>query len=305
MLLGTAGHPGGADAGVLATVLTAAGHHGPGDASAAGAWPLAVLVAAVLTAPYAAGVARYRARMPRAWSARRTASWCAGALLVGVALSPVLGAVPDPAVRHMVQHLLLGMLAPLGLVLAAPVTLLLGAAGPRGRRGVAALLRARAVRAVTHPVTAALLHVGGLLTLYLTPLYARAAADPVVHALVLAHFLLAGCLFAWAVASTDPAPHRPGVGTRLVVLVAAAGVHGALAKYLYAHADRLPPGGGHTAAQVETAALWMSYGGDVAEVLLAVALLAGWYGARRRADARRDRRHVVLPPRAGARTLAG
>ncbi|MFS0704342.1 cytochrome c oxidase assembly protein [Cellulomonas sp. 179-A 9B4 NHS] len=267
-------------------VLAVAVHHGGGAGTPVTAWPLAVLVAALLAVPYAVGVARYRDRMPRAWPPWRTASWCAGALLVGAAVSPVLGVVPDPAVRHMVQHLLLGMLAPLGLVLAAPVTLLLGAASPRGRRLVAAVLHAPIVRVLTHPVTAALLHVGGLLALYLTPLYARAASDPVVHALVLVHFLLAGCLFAWAVAGPDPAPRRPGVLPRLVVLVVASGVHGALAKYLYAHADRLPPGGGHTVAQVEAAARWMYYGGDVAEVLLAVALLAGWYRVRRRSPAR-------------------
>ncbi|QCB94920.1 cytochrome c oxidase assembly protein [Cellulomonas shaoxiangyii] len=271
---------------MTADALAAAGHHAADGGAAATAWPVAVLVAALLTAPYAAGVARYRATMPRAWSPWRTASWGAGALLVGVAVSPVLGVVPDPAVRHMVQHLLLGMLAPLGLVLAAPVTLLLGAASARGRRAVAAVLRLGVVRVLTHPVTSALLHVGGLVVLYLTPLYARAADDPVVHALVLLHFLLAGCLFAWAVAGPDPAPHRPGLATRLGVLVVAAGVHGALATYLYAHADRLPPGGGHTVAQVEAAAQWMYYGGDVAEVLLAVALFAGWWRSRRRADAR-------------------
>lgn len=270
-------------------LVAAAGHHGGGAPPGATAWLVALLVAAALALPYAAGVAAHRARMPRAWSPWRTASWCAGALLVGVALSPALAAVPDPAVRHMVQHLLLGMLAPLGLVLAAPVTLLLGAASTRGRRAVAAVLAAGPVRVLTHPAAAALLHVGGLVVLHLTPLSALAGRSGAVHGLVLLHFVLAGALFTWAVAGPDPAPHRPGVLTRLVVLVVAGGVHGALAKYLYAHADRLPPGGGHTVAQGEAAARWMAYGGDVAEVLLAVALLAGWYRARRAADTRAAR----------------
>ncbi|QGQ20656.1 cytochrome c oxidase assembly protein [Cellulomonas sp. JZ18] len=225
----------------MSTALAAAaGHHGVPGAPAPGAWLVAVLVAAALALPYAAGVAAYRSRMPRPWRPARTAAWCAGALLVGVAVSPALAVVPEPAVRHMLQHVLLGMLAPVGLVLAAPVTLLLGAASTRGRRALAAVLAARVVRVLTHPVTAALLHVGALVVLYLTPLYGLAGREPAVHALVLVHFLLAGTLFAWAVAGTDPAPHRPGLGTRAVVLVVAAGVHGALAKYLYAHADRLP-----------------------------------------------------------------
>ncbi|WP_309133663.1 cytochrome c oxidase assembly protein [Cellulomonas sp.] len=276
-----------------APVLAAAGHHGGVGAPGVAAWLVAALVAAACALPYAAGVAAYRTRMPRAWSPWRTASWCAGAVGVGVAVSPVTAVVTDPAVRHMVQHLLLGMLAPLALVLAAPVTLLLGAASPRGRRRVARVLRARPVRVLTHPVTAALLHVGGLVVLYLTPLYALAARDGVVHVLVLVHFLLAGSLFAWAVAGPDPAPHRPGLPTRLAVLVVAGGVHGALAKLLYSRAGSLPAGGGYTAAQTEAAAQWMYYGGDVAEVLLAVALFAGWYAARDRSRRRR------FPPASG------
>lgn len=132
---------------------------------------------------------------------------------------------------------------------------------------------------MTHPVTAAVLHVGGLGVLYLTPLYALSTQRPLVHALVHVHVLVSGCLFAWSLAGPDPAPRRPGTATRLAVLVMAGGAHAALAKLLYAHAGRLPVGAGHAPADVETAARWMYYGGDVAEVLLALAVLTTWYRA--------------------------
>jgi putative membrane protein len=91
------------------------------------------------------------------------------------------------------------------------------------------------------------------------------------------HFLAAGYLFAWAIAGPDPAPRRPGIGTRTAVLVLAAGAHSYLGKLLYARAGELPHGAGHGASEMEVAAQWMYYGGDLAELLLAAALFATWY----------------------------
>ncbi|WP_247746979.1 cytochrome c oxidase assembly protein, partial [Streptomyces oryzae] len=70
-----------------------------------------------------------------------------------------------------------------------------------------------------------LLNTGSLAVLYCTPVYALAAAYPAGHWLLRAHFLAAGCLFAWVVAGPDPAPARPGVPARLVLLGAAIAGH--------------------------------------------------------------------------------
>ncbi|MBB4908609.1 cytochrome c oxidase assembly protein [Actinophytocola algeriensis] len=48
------------------------------------------------------------------------------------------------------------------------------------------------------------------------------------------HFLVAGYLFAWLIAGPDPAPHRPGVPARLVLLGVAIAVHATLAQLMYA-----------------------------------------------------------------------
>ena len=47
------------------------------------------------------------------------------------------------------------------------------------------------------------------------------------------HFVFAGCLYAWVIAGPDPAPHRPSVPARLVVLGVAVAVHSVLAQLLY------------------------------------------------------------------------
>jgi putative membrane protein len=254
---------------------------------------LTVLVVTVTAGVYLAGTRAYRQRRLRAWSAWRTASWLTGAGLLAVGLSPAVEAMDSEPVGHMLQHLLLGMFAPLGLVLGAPVTLLLGSVGGAVRRGVGRVLGSRPFHVLSHPVTAAALSVGGTFVFYLTPLYATSERDAVVHHLVHAHLVAAGYLFTWSVAGPDPARRRPSVATRATVLVLAAGAHGYLAKLLYADAARLPPGSGHPAAQAELAAQWMYYGGDVAELLLAAALFAGWYRLRAAVPARTARATVT------------
>jgi putative membrane protein len=266
---------------VGAAVLAHGGSHGAG--SAAGAWLLPVLVAIVLGAGYLTGVVRLRGS-GRRWSGGRTASFLLGAGLVGAALSPAVDA--GTAGGHMAQHLLLGMFAPVALVLGAPVTLLLSGLPVSARRPVAVLLRSWALHALSHVTTAAVLSVGGLYLLYLTPLYALSTHSEVVHHLLHVHFLLAGYMFAWAVAGPDPAPRRPGMAVRLAVLVVAGGFHAFLAKLLYSRAPVLPAGGGYDAAEVEAAARLMYYGGHVADLLLLVALFATWYRRTGRALAR-------------------
>ncbi|MGN6598699.1 MAG: cytochrome c oxidase assembly protein [Actinomycetes bacterium] len=253
----------------------------------------ALLVVIAATVPYLAAVRRYQRRRQRRWGRRRTASWLSGAVLLALGLSPVMESLGSEPVAHMVQHLLLGMFAPLTLVMGAPMTLLLATLDAPAARRVAHLLATRPVRVLAHPLTAAVLSVGGMLVLYLTPLAAMTEGDDGLHRLVHAHVIASGCLFAWSISGPDPSRHRPPVATRAVVLVLAGGVHGFLAKLLYAHAGALPPGWNGDVAELRAAAQWLYYGGDVAELLLAAALFAGWY--RRRGQRARAHRGADTP----------
>jgi putative membrane protein len=167
-----------------------------------------VLAGLVPGALYLIGVQRIRRRYGRPWSPWRTASFAAGCVLVCVALSPVVDRPAAADARgHMVQHLMLGMYAPLGLVLGAPLTLLLGASLVDARRAMRRMLGRRWVRLPANLVVATGLSVGGLYMLYLTPLYALSTRSDVVHHLTHLHFLVAGSLFAWAIAGPDPSRH--------------------------------------------------------------------------------------------------
>jgi len=178
--------------------------------------PLALV--ALLPAVYLLLVRRAARSGRRPLPRRRTASFLTGCVLLAVALLPPLAAFAHRDFRgHMLQHLLIGMYAPVALVMGAPITVLLRALPVKHARRLTGVLRSRALRPPTHPVTALTLTGGGMAVLYFTPLYDATAADPVLHRLVHAHFLLSGCLFAWVIAGPDPAPSRPGVPARLVV----------------------------------------------------------------------------------------
>ncbi|TYB57064.1 cytochrome c oxidase assembly protein [Nonomuraea sp. PA05] len=237
----------------------------------AGASPV-VLVIALVAAGYLTLSARHGSGR---W---RVVAFLTGLTLAAAALTGPIAALAAADFRgHMLQHLLIGMLAPLCLVLGAPMTLLLRALPAARARRLSALLRRRAVHALAHPVTALVLSVGGLVVLYCTPLFRHTMTNGWLHAAVHLHFLLSGCLFAWVIAGPDPAPRRPPVPARLVVLGVAIAVHAGLSQLMYAGvAVDLPV----PEDQRRGAAEIMYYGGDLAELLLALALVLGWKPAR-------------------------
>ncbi|QUE76231.1 cytochrome c oxidase assembly protein [Stutzerimonas stutzeri] len=240
---------------------------------------LLVLLTLGLWFAYVLGV-RSQRRRRKAWSCRRLISFSLGCGLLVLALSPPMVEWGHADLRgHMMQHLLLAMFAPIALMLGAPGTLLLRCVPVVTARRLTDLAATAPLRCVSHPVTALLLDIGALYVLYLTPLYQLSFSQPLLHVWLHLHFVLAGYLFSWSIAGPDPAPHRPGIWLRLVVLFIAIAGHAVLGKLMYAYG--FPRDAGHGLAQIEAAAQLMYYGGDLAELLLALVFFATWY--RRRA----------------------
>ena len=217
------------------------------------------------------------ARRVPGWAPGRTTSWLVGtaALLLAVAGPPALGVEHD-FFAHMASHLLLGMVAPLLLVLGAPVTLALRVLPVARARRLTRLLRRWPVRLLTEPAVAGVLDLGGLWLLYRTDLWQRAAHEPLLHVLVHVHVLLAGYLFTLSLVGPDPLPHRRSYVHRAAVLVLAGAAHAILAKTLYV----VPPAG-VPVDRAELGAILMYYGGDGVELVLAALLCARWYRASR------------------------
>lgn len=246
----------------------------------------AVAVGTILA--YSWGADRLR-RRGDAWPWHREAAFTIGAWAIAYAC---VGPLPGgPFTIHMGQHLILGMGAPLLLVLARPPTLALRAlrAG-RARRTLLAFLRSKPAAWLAFPPVPALLSVGGLWLLYRTPVFAAVQPQPAAHTLLQAHVLLTGLLFTFAVCQLDPVGHRWSLAWRAGTLLAAGAAHAVLAKALYAAP---PPGTAVTAPDLETAAQLMYYGGDLAELALAAVLALQWYRAVGRARAREHRRTAL------------
>ncbi len=253
--------------------------HDQGSARGLGAAvTVPVLLAAAVGYLLSARRARYR-NPAQGWNRGRSASFLGGLALLAVALLPPLAPTAHTDFRgHMAQHLLIGMYAPLALVLSAPVTLVLRALPPAQARWVTAVLHSPPARLLAHPTVALTLSTGTLGLLYFTPLYNTTTAHPATHWLLHAHFLASGCLFAYVIAGPDPAPVRPGVRARLVYLGLAIAAHALIAQAMYGgfFVDIHAP-----ISQVQQGAEIMYYGGDIAELLLAGALVATWRPERR------------------------
>jgi putative membrane protein len=211
------------------------------------------------------------------WPARRVALFLAGLTAVAAALSPPLATHDGAFPIHVLQHLLLAMVAPLLLALSAPVTLALRVLSPGVRRRLVALLHAGPVRAITHPVPAALLDVLPLALLYLTPLYGATEAHPMLHGWVHLHFLLAGCLFAWSVVGTDAMPGRAGIRARGAAILLVSAAHATIAKLAYGAGPLAAGADGVSVADWRLGTQLMWYGGDAIELLLVVAFALQWY----------------------------
>ena len=275
-------------------------HASGGAGWSIGPW-IVLLPFVAAAAIYVGAVFGERSR-DRPWPWWRTASWLLGVSVAALAMSPVALSAPGyPFTDHAIRHLLIGMVAPVLLVLAAPMTLALRSFAVSSARRLSRALRSAPARALGHPVVAGLLAVGSLWLLYTTPLF-EVTADSFLHLVLMLHFLAAGFLFTAAVAPVDPSPHRASLGMRLVVLALALAAHGVLTKALYASVEAGTGGiaeliriGDATPADVQTGAQLMYYGGDVVDLALIALVLWGWYRAAGRPRSGRRAADSAVP----------
>jgi cytochrome c oxidase assembly factor CtaG len=173
--------------------------------------PLQLLTLAVVVVAYAVR-ARTLARRGQPVARARVALFAAGLLLLLAALvSPVATLGEERFSFHMVQHLLLGDLAPLAL--------LAGMTGPL-LRPLLALPPVHALRVLAHPLVALPLWTLNLYVWHLPRFYEAAIENGAVHALEHLSWFVAGTLMWAPVLETLPAPRWFGSGAKLGYIVA-------------------------------------------------------------------------------------
>ena len=192
------------------------------------------------TALYIAGVVKL-SRNGVKWPVGRTIAFALGISVIDFATSGGLGLYSFFSFsHHMMAHMLLGMVAPIGIVLGAPITLALRAlpAGrslvasdgehetERGPRGLlTAILSSRFVAIMSNPIVALAIFDGSLFALYFTPIFEILMGSHLGHIVMSVHFLLAGILFFHVIIGIDPRPKQYPFIFRIVILFAAMSIH--------------------------------------------------------------------------------
>jgi putative membrane protein len=213
-------------------------------------WPLDVAAVAAATS-YVLAARRVRG----GWPARRTAAFLAGIGCVLVALQSGIGAFDDRLLSaHMVQHMLLLLVAPLLLLGGRPFLLTLQAL-PSPRRPAIARALARVARA-TRPLPCLAVFYAVLLLTHLPAFYDATLTHPLLHDLEHALYLSAGLLLWWPILDADPAPTRRlgGLG-RLVYVLAAMPPMALVGAFLNRHPSLVYPAYGQPGHALGVSAL--------------------------------------------------
>jgi len=167
------------------------------------------------------------------WPVGRTIAFALGISAVDFATSGGLGLYSHFAfANHMMAHMVLGMIAPIGIVLGAPITLALRTL-PLGRnqqesgiRGIfIELLHSKLSKFYTNPVVALAIFDGSLFALYFTPLFGNIMQGHSGHFFMSLHFLLAGFLFFQVLIGIDPLPRKVPHIAKIIVIFAAMSIH--------------------------------------------------------------------------------
>ena len=182
------------------------GPHGPSLLTSWALEPWQLVPTALLSFLYwrrTRTLARRGAPVP-AW--RQACFWLGIGLLLVALASPIDAFVGELFFMHMLQHVLLGDLAPLCVVLGLTGPVLQPALRVRG---------VNALRFLTHPAVALPLWAYSLLIWHVPFLYQAALHNPVVHAFQHICFFTAGALMWSPVVETLPGPEWFGTGFKL------------------------------------------------------------------------------------------
>ena len=226
-----------------------------------------IFCALVMSASYL--YAAYRKK----WPVYRSVLWIAGIIsAVIVMVGPFAEEMHHQFVYHMYGHLLLGMLAPLLLVLAMPLRLLLGTLPVKSARRFSRFMASPYIRFIAHPVTATILNTGGLWLLYRTDLFMMMHHNIWLYYAIHFHIFAAGYLFTAVMLELDPVRHPYSFKFRAIVMMVSVALHQILSKSFYPY----PPAGVEV-LQAQAGAVVMYYGGDVIELILIFIMCLGWY----------------------------
>ena len=185
--------------------------------------PIVTAFTALVAAAYLWGVLRVRRRHPRRpWPLRRTIPFLLGLLVINLATQSGIGTYDDTLFwDHMIQHLMLIMVAPPLLVAGQPVTLLLHASRNPLHTGVKKLVRSRPVQWITWPGFGVAAYAATIVGTHLTSFMNLVIEHDAIHEAEHVLYLVVGYLFFLPLLGHEPIRWRVPYPIRLLVLALA------------------------------------------------------------------------------------
>ena len=224
--------------------------------------------------------------------------WNGGLLVLFVALcSPIATYDTTLFSVHMVQHILLTLVAAPLLALGAPITLLLRVSSPRTRQKVILpVLHSWPVRVISFPVVTWVVFAAVMWASHFSGLYDASLDNDLVHILEHGIYLFVGLLFWWPVVGSDPSPWRMPHAARVGYLFLGMPQSSFLAlailsapAVLYPHYETLVRTWGPTPLadqQLAGGIMWVV--GDAIFLIAMIAAIWVWLRAEEREGARLD-----------------
>jgi putative copper resistance protein D len=226
----------------------------------------------------------------RRWARSRTVAFLGGLVALWVAVGSGVVRYDETSVAlHVVQHLLLMMVAPPLLALGRPVVLASQAAPRSVRPTILRALRSRSAGGLTHPGVGAVLYFGLMLAMFADrSMYDYLIGHPLAHAAGHVLVLSSGVLYWHPLLGVDPARRRMSHPMRLLAIMLAMPLEAATGLWLGLSTRPIDPI--NTLADSRSAGeLFLAVAMTVSGVW-AVVVMAQWYRQAAREDRRETRR---------------
>jgi cytochrome c oxidase assembly factor CtaG len=183
--------------------------------------PVVTVLVVVFAGLYGWGVVRVARRHPaRPWPAWRSALFLGGLAVVVIATQSGVGAYDDVLFwDHMVQHLMLIMVAPPLLIFGQPITLLMHASRNPLHTWTKRALRSKVATFLTWPVFGAAAYTVAVVAAHLTNLANQVESNQTLHNTEHGVFLIIGYLFFLPILGNEPIRWRLSYPMRFVILV--------------------------------------------------------------------------------------
>jgi putative copper resistance protein D len=194
-----------------------------GLSEALGRWtwaPIVTVMVAVPAALYLWGVVRVARRHPaRPWPRWRTGIFLGGLFVIVLATESGVGTYDDTLFwDHMIQHLLLLMVAPALLIAGRPVTLLMHASRNPLHTWVKRIVRSRVAAGLTFPAFGIAAYAATVVGTHLTGFMSVVLTNESVHNAEHALYLVVGYLYLLPLIGSEPIRWRLAYPIRMIFL---------------------------------------------------------------------------------------